>query len=112
MTEAVRPASPDSGVGRVFKGRGVDQEGKRRFHQGPQDTGNLLPEAGYMTASVPRRCTNDFSLTSAAGPYMANSIRADAVGELRTAEICVSSMPSLKAKKLEKLTQAKAVLER
>jgi hypothetical protein len=27
-----------------------------------------------MTASVPRRCTNDFSLTSAAGPYMTNSI--------------------------------------
>jgi len=29
-----------------------------------------------MTASVPRCCTNDFSLTSAAGPYMTNSIRA------------------------------------
>jgi len=27
-----------------------------------------------MTASVPRRGTSDFSLTSAAGPYMANSI--------------------------------------
>jgi hypothetical protein len=38
--------------------------------------------------------------------------RADTVGELRTAETCVSYMPSLKAKKLEKLTQEKAVLER
>jgi hypothetical protein len=38
--------------------------------------------------------------------------RADTVGELRTAEFCVSYMPSLKAKKLEKLTQEKAVLER
>ena len=28
-----------------------------------------------MTASVPRRGTNDFSLTSAAGPYMTYSIR-------------------------------------
>jgi len=28
-----------------------------------------------MTASVPRRGTSDFSLTSAAGPYMTNSIR-------------------------------------
>jgi len=36
----------------------------------------------------------------------------DTVGELRTAEFCVSYMPSLKAKKLEKLTQEKAVLER
>ena len=45
------------------------------MHQGPQDTWNLLKEAGYMTASVPRRGTNDFSLTSTAGPYMANSIR-------------------------------------
>jgi hypothetical protein len=34
------------------------------------------------------------------------------VGELRSAEICVSYMPSLKAKKLGKLTQEKAVLER
>ena len=40
------------------------------------------------------------------------NIRADTVGELRTAEFCVSYMPSLKAKKLEKLTQEKAVLER
>jgi len=38
--------------------------------------------------------------------------RPDTVGELRSAEICVSYMPSLKAKKLEKLTQEKAVLER
>ena len=29
-----------------------------------------------MTASVPRRGTRDFSLTSVAGPYMTNSIRA------------------------------------
>jgi len=27
-----------------------------------------------MTASEPKRSTGDFSLTSAAGPYMANSI--------------------------------------
>ena len=27
-----------------------------------------------MTASEPKRSTDDFSLTSAAGPYMANSI--------------------------------------
>jgi hypothetical protein len=53
----------------------VDQEGKRRFHHGPQDTNNLLQEAEYMTASVPKRRTCDFSLTSAAGPYMTNSIR-------------------------------------
>jgi hypothetical protein len=38
--------------------------------------------------------------------------RGDTVGELRTAEICVSYMSSLKAKKLEKLTQEKAALER
>ena len=31
----------------------------------------------------------------------------DTVGELRTAEICVSYMPVLKAKKLAKLTQEK-----
>jgi hypothetical protein len=36
----------------------------------------------------------------------------DTVGELRSAAICVSYMPSLKAKKLEKLTREKAVLER
>ena len=29
-----------------------------------------------MTASEPKRSTGDFSLTSAAGPYMTNSIRA------------------------------------
>jgi hypothetical protein len=34
------------------------------------------------------------------------------VGELKSAEVCVSYMPSLKAKKLEKLTQEKTVLER
>jgi hypothetical protein len=28
-----------------------------------------------MTASEPKRSTGDFSLTSAAGPYMTNSIR-------------------------------------
>src|SRR5262249_45201142 len=38
--------------------------------------------------------------------------RPDTVGELSTAEISVSYMPSLKAEKLEKLTQEKAVLER
>jgi len=37
---------------------------------------------------------------------------ADNVGELRNDKFCVSYMPSLKAKKLEKLTQEKAVLER
>jgi hypothetical protein len=36
----------------------------------------------------------------------------DTVGELRSAAIWVSYMPSLKAKKLEKLTQEKAILER
>jgi hypothetical protein len=36
----------------------------------------------------------------------------DTVDELRSAAICVSYMPSLKAKKLDKLTQEKAVLER
>jgi hypothetical protein len=36
----------------------------------------------------------------------------DTVGELRTAKICVSYMPSLKAKKIEKFMQEKAVLER
>jgi hypothetical protein len=35
--------------------------------------------------------------------------RPDTVGELRRAEVCVSCMPSLKAKKLEKLTQEKVV---
>ena len=36
-----------------------------------------------MTASEPKRSTGDFSLTSAAGPYMTNSIRA-VVGGLVT----------------------------
>jgi hypothetical protein len=34
------------------------------------------------------------------------------VGELRSATICVSYMPSLKAKSLGKHTQEKAILER
>jgi hypothetical protein len=34
------------------------------------------------------------------------------VGELRSAEVCVSYMPSKKAKKPGKLTHEKAVLER
>src|SRR5262249_13174183 len=42
---------------------------------------------------------------------LTNSIRADTVGELKSAVICVSHMPSLKAKKLGKLTQEKVVLE-
>jgi len=37
--------------------------------------------------------------------------RPDTVGELKSAEVCVSYLPSLKAKKLGKLTQEKAVLE-
>jgi len=36
----------------------------------------------------------------------------DTVGELGSAVLCVSYMSSLKAKKLEKLTREKAVLER
>jgi hypothetical protein len=36
---------------------------------------------------------------------------ADTVGELKSAEICVSHMPSLKAKKLGKLAQEKVLLE-
>jgi hypothetical protein len=35
----------------------------------------------------------------------------DTVGELKNAEICVSHMPSWKAKKLGKLTQEKVLLE-
>ena len=35
----------------------------------------------------------------------------DTVGELKGAEICVSHMPSWKAKKLGKLTQEKVLLE-
>ena len=35
----------------------------------------------------------------------------DTVGELKSAEIWVSHMPSLKAKKLGKLTQEKVLLE-
>jgi Pyruvate/2-oxoacid:ferredoxin oxidoreductase delta subunit len=37
--------------------------------------------------------------------------RADTVGELKSAEICVSHLPSKKAKKLGKLTQEKVLLE-
>jgi hypothetical protein len=37
--------------------------------------------------------------------------RPDTVGELKSAEICVSHMPSLKAKKLGKLPQEKVLLE-
>src|SRR5262245_53220452 len=37
--------------------------------------------------------------------------RPDTVGELKSAEICVSHMPSLKAKKLRKLPQEKVLLE-
>jgi len=36
----------------------------------------------------------------------------DTVGELGSAEICVSHMPAWKAKKLGKLTQEKVLLER
>jgi len=35
----------------------------------------------------------------------------DTVGELKSAEICVSHLPSKKAKKLGKLTQEKVLLE-
>src|SRR5881296_2239442 len=37
--------------------------------------------------------------------------RSDTVGELKSAEICVSHMPSLKAKKLGTLAQEKVLLE-
>jgi hypothetical protein len=37
--------------------------------------------------------------------------RPDTIGELKSAEICVSHMPSLKTKKLEKLPQEKVLLE-
>ena len=37
--------------------------------------------------------------------------RADTVGELKSAEICVPHMPSLKAKKLGKFSQQKVLLE-
>jgi hypothetical protein len=37
--------------------------------------------------------------------------RPDTVGELKSAAICVSHMPSLKAKKLRKLSQEKVRLE-
>ena len=37
--------------------------------------------------------------------------RPDTVGELKSVEICVSHMPSLKAKRLGKLTQEKVLLE-
>jgi hypothetical protein len=52
-------------------------------------------------ASVPRREPPNRRLRK--GP--------DTVGELESAEICVSHMPSLKAKKLGKLTQEKVLLE-
>src|SRR5262245_48116289 len=37
--------------------------------------------------------------------------RPDTVGELKSAEICMSHMPSLKAKKLGKLSREKVLLE-
>ena len=37
--------------------------------------------------------------------------RRDTVGELKSAEICVSHKPSLKAKKLRKLPREKVLLE-
>jgi hypothetical protein len=37
--------------------------------------------------------------------------RTDTVGELKSADICVSHMPSLKAKKLGKLPREKVLLE-
>jgi hypothetical protein len=37
--------------------------------------------------------------------------RPDTVGELKSVEICVSHMPSLKAKKLRKVVQEKVLLE-
>jgi hypothetical protein len=37
--------------------------------------------------------------------------QADTVGELKSVEICVSHMPSLKAKRLGKLAQEKVLLE-
>ena len=42
---------------------------------------------------------------------MTNSIRPDTVGEPKSAEVCLSHMPSLKAKKLGKLPQEKVLLE-
>jgi hypothetical protein len=38
--------------------------------------------------------------------------RPDTVGELKSAEICVFHLPSLKAKKLGKFSQEKVLLER
>jgi hypothetical protein len=48
----------------------------------------------------------------AENPVIVSKSSPDTVGELRRAEVCVSCMPSLKAKKLEMLTQEKVVLER
>jgi hypothetical protein len=48
-----------------------------------------------MTASVPRRFTNDFSLTSAAGPYMTNSIRPLLVHETRGAMVTAKRVQKL-----------------
>ena len=42
---------------------------------------------------------------------LADEKRSDTVGELGSAEICVSHMPSWKAKKLGKLTQEKVLPE-
>ena len=47
----------------------------------------------------------------AAGVSSLSQKRADTVGELKSAEICVSYMPSLKAKKPGKPPQEKALLE-
>ena len=46
-----------------------------------------------------------------AGSSMSLKKPADTVGELKSAEICVSHMPSLKAKKLGTFAQEKVLLE-
>src|SRR4030095_1431755 len=43
--------------------------------------------------------------------YAQKRMGKDTVGELKSAEICVSHMPSLKAKKLGKLPREKVLLE-
>jgi hypothetical protein len=57
-------------------------------------------------------CTDLETIGSISYLGKAGEKRPDTVGELKSAEIWMSHMPSLKAKKLVKLTQEKAVPER
>ena len=75
MAKRVGPALSKPGKRHELRVRRNDEEGERKFHQGPRKDVSHT-EAGYMTAvftSLPSFCS--FSLASRAGPYMTLKLR-------------------------------------